>query len=60
VTKYGQGEFQKNKSWELELGDVYFSLLCLANATEVDLEQALEKVFEKYQKRFEGKGQIGS
>ena len=60
LTKYGQLEIQKSRNWELELGDVYFSLLCLANATDVDLGQALEKVLEKYQKRSESKGQINS
>ena len=37
LTKYGQLEIQKSRNWELALGDVYFSLLCLANATDVDL-----------------------
>jgi NTP pyrophosphatase (non-canonical NTP hydrolase) len=59
-TKYGQLEIRKNMDWELELGDVYFSLLCLANVTNVDLEHALEKSLEKYQKRFEAKEQISS
>jgi NTP pyrophosphatase (non-canonical NTP hydrolase) len=60
VTNYGQLEIQKNMNWELELGDVYFSLLCLANATDVDLEGALEKAVAKYQQRFETNGYIDS
>jgi NTP pyrophosphatase (non-canonical NTP hydrolase) len=59
-THYGQKDFQPTEHWEAELGDVYFSLLCLADATGVKLEQALEKTFEKYRKRFETSGQIGS
>jgi NTP pyrophosphatase (non-canonical NTP hydrolase) len=60
MTHYGQHESVKSANWEVELGDVYFSLLCLANAADVDLEQALEKAVAKYQKRLENKGYIDS
>jgi NTP pyrophosphatase (non-canonical NTP hydrolase) len=35
----------------LEMGDVLFVLLALANEQGVDLSQALERVFEKYRVR---------
>jgi NTP pyrophosphatase (non-canonical NTP hydrolase) len=60
LTDYGHKDFQTNENWELELGDIYFSLLCLANTTGVGLEEALQKVVVKYQKRFNSAGTIGS
>ena len=63
ATEYGQSEFrpgETHEKWEEELGDVLFSLICVANATGVDLEQALMKVLTKYRKRLESKGDAGS
>ncbi len=57
---YGKEPFQATASWEEELGDVLFSLLCVVNETGVDAEQALGKVLEKYRLRFASKGEIGS
>lgn len=42
-----------------ELGDVFFSLITLANSLNVDLETVLEQVLVKYKARAE-KGGIGS
>lgn len=36
---------------ELEIGDVLFVLLCLANQQGIDLDRALNRVMEKYEKR---------
>lgn len=33
------------------MGDVFFSLICAANATGVDLEEALRKALAKYRAR---------
>ncbi len=60
LTNYGRQSFQANEHWKTELGDIYFSLLCLADATGVELESSLEKVLEKYRQRFGDSGQIGS
>ncbi len=60
ATNYGKSEFQPTENWEEELGDVLFSLICVANATQVDLEQALAKVLDKYQKRIKSKQDAGS
>ena len=48
--RYGEQsekESDKNKDLGDELADVLFVLICLANQTGVDLEQALQKNLEK-------------
>ena len=59
-TQYGMAGFQKSENWEEELGDALFSLICVANATGVDLEEALSKVLTKYQNRIKWKKDAGS
>jgi NTP pyrophosphatase (non-canonical NTP hydrolase) len=59
-TAYGRKPFVPNGEWSEELGDVFFSLLCVANSTGVDAEQALAAVLEKYRKRMVQRGEIGS
>lgn len=36
---------------ELEIGDVLFALICLANSIDIDLQQALERTLAKYRER---------
>lgn len=36
---------------ELEIGDILFILLCFANAHNLDLERAFQRVMEKYYQR---------
>lgn len=48
--KFGEQSYKKNaKESEIsdELADVFFVLVCLANQTGVDLEDAMKKNFEK-------------
>ena len=48
--KYGDQSFKesdKGKELSDELADVLWVLICLANQTGVDLEEALQKNFEK-------------
>jgi NTP pyrophosphatase (non-canonical NTP hydrolase) len=59
-SEYGAAPFRQTPDWQSELGDVFFSLVCLANSTEVDLEAALETVLEKYKTRLDGKGDASS
>lgn len=59
-TNYGSTQFEKTDNLEYELGDAFFSLICLANKLDMDLSEALDKVLEKYKNRFESKGNIGS
>ncbi|HEY8742382.1 MAG TPA: nucleotide pyrophosphohydrolase, partial [Chloroflexota bacterium] len=41
----------------LELGDVLFALIALANATGIDLDAAFDAVLEKYRQRDTGRYQ---
>lgn len=50
-TNYGREEFSSTANWEEELGDVLFSLVCLANSTNINLEKALDQALEKYNRR---------
>ncbi len=57
---YGLSEYSRTPDWENELADVFFSLVCLANSSGVDLEQALDKALQKYARRIENSGEAGS
>lgn len=59
MTDYGRKPLEKNEDLKSELGDVLYSLITVANSVEVDLEEALEEVLAKYEKRLE-KGSAGS
>ncbi|UFJ39412.1 nucleotide pyrophosphohydrolase [Brevibacillus humidisoli] len=60
TTRYGKEPFHPTAEWESELGDLFFSLICLANSTDVDLEHALAAVLDKYVKRLANSGDAGS
>ncbi|HRP90902.1 MAG TPA: nucleotide pyrophosphohydrolase [Edaphocola sp.] len=50
VRKYGEQSFkegEKDKDLADEMADVLWVLICLANQTGVDLEEALKRNFEK-------------
>jgi NTP pyrophosphatase (non-canonical NTP hydrolase) len=57
---YGREAFQPTPGWPGELGDAFFSLICLANSTGVDLESALTETLEKYRRRLAATGDSGS
>ena len=59
-SRYGAEPFVRPADWEEELGDVIFSVLCLANDTGVDIEEALTKALGKYQRRISAKGNPSS
>lgn len=60
ATKYGTQTFEKTKDFELEFGDVLYSILSLANETQINAEKALSLVLEKYQKRLIKNNDIGN
>ncbi|PYE50466.1 MazG nucleotide pyrophosphohydrolase domain-containing protein [Deinococcus yavapaiensis] len=60
ATHYGVAPFTPSAAWAEELGDVYFSLLCLADATDVDLDEALDRVLAKYAHRLAERGDASS
>ena len=57
---YGKRQCEKTMNFEDEIGDVLFSLICIANTMEVDLESSLNHTLAKYKKRFEEKSNTGS
>jgi NTP pyrophosphatase (non-canonical NTP hydrolase) len=58
-TDYGTKEFQLRPELKSELGDLLFSLTVLANQLDIDLDEALDIVLQKYEKRL-SKGSAGS
>lgn len=59
-TRYGREPFQPTQDWAGELGDAFFSLICIANSTDVNLEEALQSALKKYKSRLARKGDVGS
>ena len=59
-TGYGEQDFNPTEAWTDELGDVFFSLVCLANTTDVDLLKSLGNAIAKYQTRLNIQGEAGS
>lgn len=57
---YGKKNFSNTDNIESEVGDVFFSLICVANDLNIDLTKALDKVLNKYKNRFSNNGHIGS
>ena len=60
ASDYGRKPFASTPDWELELGDVFFALLALAEVSGVDLEGALELALDKYWRRLSESGQAES
>lgn len=59
-TEYGRNEFSATDNLESEIGDTFYSLICIANSLDINLSNALIKVTKKYEQRFSEKGNIGS
>ena len=51
MSNYGKHPVKYNNQLKMELGDVLYSIITIANVFEIDLDEALNKVLEKYQKR---------
>ena len=60
ASNYGAGDIAVANELALEFGDVLFSLACLANNLNIDMQQAFADAVDKYRLRFEKSGQIGS
>jgi NTP pyrophosphatase (non-canonical NTP hydrolase) len=57
---YGRQIFQPAADWSGEIADCLFSLVCLANSTDVDLDAALMGALGKYRQRLSKTGDAGS
>ena len=59
-SQYGHQPFHPTEEWSGELADAFFSLICVANSTDVNLNIALTEALEKYGQRLALKGEAGS
>ena len=59
-SNYGKEEFKNTDNLLVEFGDVLFSLICVANSANIDLEKSLNCALSKYKRRFEDNGRIES
>jgi len=59
MSSYGTKKCEYKEEFAMELGDVLYSLITVANSFDVDLEDSLKKVLEKYERRLK-KGSPGS
>lgn len=59
-TSYGVSPFNMTQNFYTELGDVFFSLIMVANSGNVDLSDALQFVLKKYEQRVNKTGFLGS
>lgn len=60
TSRYGSMELQLTNELEEEIGDLFYSLLSLADETGVDMQKALNSALEKYEDRIDSKGTMGS
>lgn len=51
ASDYGTKEFKHRDEIKSEVGDLLFSLIVLANSLNIDLDDALNIVLKKYEKR---------
>ena len=58
--EYGKKDFCNTENIESEIGDTFFSLICVASGLNIDLQNALDNVLNKYENRFSNNGNIGS
>ena len=58
--EYGKKDFCNTENLESEIGDTFFSLICVANGLNINLQNALDNVLNKYENRFSNTGNIGS
>ncbi len=60
MSAYGTKKAEFREEIIEELGDVFYSLITVANYYDVDLGKSLDLVIEKYQNRIEKGGHAGS
>ncbi|QWB95167.1 nucleotide pyrophosphohydrolase [Mycoplasmatota bacterium] len=59
-TDYGKKSFELTQAFVEEFGDVFFSLICLANRVDINIEDMIDQALIKYHKRFLEHQHIGS
>jgi NTP pyrophosphatase (non-canonical NTP hydrolase) len=51
MSDYGRKPIEYREELKSEMGDVFYSLITIANSFNIDLEEALQYVLKKYKKR---------
>ena len=59
-TNYGKQDLKLTNNITEEFGDLYFTLLAIANNLDIDINQSLDLVLAKYKKRISSKGNPSS
>lgn len=59
-SNYGSKDFELEEEFKMELGDVLYSLLSLADELNINAEECLDKVINKYKARIEKSNSMGS
>lgn len=59
MSDYGRKPPAYREELKSELGDLLYSIITIANAFDVDMDEALDMVLQKYRKRL-NKGSAGS
>lgn len=57
---YGKKSIKTNKEIKLEIGDIFYSLITIANYFNIDLDEALQIVLKKYKNRLKRSGSLDS
>ena len=59
-SKYGTKEFELEEEFQMEFGDVLYSLLSLADELNINAEECLDRAIKKYQARIDKNKTMGS
>ena len=59
-TNYGKKDFCQTDNFTAELGDILFSVICIANKQSIDLDVCLNNTLEKYEQRYINSQRIDS
>lgn len=60
LTKYGTADFNVDINFKLEFGDVLYTLLSLANETNINSEECLKLALQKYSERMKNNNSLAS
>lgn len=51
MSNYGDRPIKYNDNLKMELGDLLYSIITIANVFDIDLDEALNEVIRKYEQR---------
>ena len=51
MSNYGDRPIKYNDNLKMELGDLLYSIITIANVFDIDLDEALNEVLRKYEQR---------